>query len=249
MGFTYNKNNQKEKAKLILNKTLKADPDYDCGGMVYYNLGISYRDNDCKTALKNFRLAIEHDVFDNGQSTENGVNFNIGRCLVTLDSYDEGIAFLLKDKTLDERSYYYLGLAYSKKKNANEAIDYLKKAIEDDETARSFELLGSAYFVLRQLDKAKINYKKAIDEDNTVSLSYARLGLLEAKNKNYDDAINYYKTALKNAPKNTEFKRQLFLIYLKDNKCNMAKDMLHNFSKLQTFDKLQEKLRSCVKNN
>jgi len=151
----------------------------------------------------------------------------------------------LKDTNFDERSYYYLALAYYKKKDSSKAIEYLHKAIEDDETARSFELLGNAYFVKRQLYEAEEYYKKAIQKDETLALSHARLGLLAVKNNNLATAINYYKDALKNEPDNVEFKRQLFLVHIRSKDCKAANKMIQALSSHNDYDKLKNKLNNC----
>ena len=245
LGFTLIKNDKYEEAKINLIKGLEVVPDYSCNGMVYYNLGVTYREDDCEEALKNFELAIQNDIFENGQSTENGVNYNIGRCHVILKNYDDGINYLLRDKLLDEDSYLYLGKAYLGKMNFAKAEESLKKSIDENENAEALEVLANIYFNNKDFNQAKKLYKRAIEVDPEISLSYARLGFLEARDHNYEKAVKYYKKALRKKPDDIEYKSQIVMAHLKNKNCKAAEDMINIISNHDDISKLRIKLDKC----
>ncbi len=258
LGYTLINSERSSEARDILNKGLKVDPPNSCDGVAYYNLGVTYKEEDCNIALKYYQTAIDNDAFSMGQNIEDGLNFQIGRCYVILNQADKGIEFLLKDTELSERNFWYLARAYIAKNDYKNASKYLDRAVEEDEdgdflddikeaniSAKGYELLAEVYFKRRHFSKAETYHKISTQKDANAALSFARLGLFAVKADDLTKAESLYEKAISIEPKNVDYLRQLFIVYIKNKHCDQAKTIYSKFNQRKDFQKYQEKLDKC----
>ncbi len=97
----------------------------------------------------------------------------------------------------DALTYSYLGIAYMKKNNFQEAESYFLKAEKINPTLKEALFnLGLLYFNNSEFDKAREQYELALREypDDIAALSM--LGIIEEKAGNFDKAVECYQKAL-----------------------------------------------------
>ena len=101
-------------------------------------------------------------------------------------------------KESDESSYtatefYYLGLAYFRLQNDDEAQKYFKIAIQKaPEFINSYFYLAGSYYYTNNFSEAIDNYLKCIEVDKKDSKSYQMLGLIFEQQGDYKTALDYY---------------------------------------------------------
>lgn len=108
----------------------------------------------------------------------------------------ESIIALIKES--DESKYsatdfFYLGLAYFRLGNDNEAQEYLKLAIQKaPEFSRAYYYLAGSYYFTNNLSEAANNYLKCIELNKKDSKAYKMLGEIFEKQGEYKTALEYY---------------------------------------------------------
>jgi tetratricopeptide (TPR) repeat protein len=93
---------------------------------------------------------------------------------------------------------YYTGISLMHEKKYDEAIDYLKDFDADDEIIKPLALgaIGDAYSQQKNYDEAASYYKKAAESNEnkfTTPRFLLKLGLVDEKLGNYQDALDAYK--------------------------------------------------------
>ena len=106
-------------------------------------------------------------------------------------------------------AHYYLGIAYLRKGEYQNAIDALKSYDAEDDVTGALALGGiaSAYLELNNLDEALNFYKKASDWDkNNFSRPYflMRTAMVHELRKDYAAALDIYQQIKKDYPTSTE---------------------------------------------
>jgi tetratricopeptide (TPR) repeat protein len=104
---------------------------------------------------------------------------------------------------------YYAGISFLKKKDFNQAIDYLGAFKADDHFVGPMGIaaMGDAYLELGELNKAASHYVKAAnqnDNDLTTPLFLLKAGQTYELLGNYDEAIKVYTQIKEKHPKSNE---------------------------------------------
>jgi tetratricopeptide (TPR) repeat protein len=96
----------------------------------------------------------------------------------------------VEDKKLKATSYILHGRISIRKKDINEALDYLNKAIKlDKNNAEAYAYLGKAYTDQNKTEKAISLLEKAVSKDPNNFLAHKLLGKSYLKQKKYNKAI------------------------------------------------------------
>ena len=103
--------------------------------------------------------------------------------------------YFYSNRTLSNTTCCLLGSCYYHLKNYQEAIIWLKKAIENGDTD-SYFWLGRCYSVQQNYQEAIIWYKKAVENGDTNLYGY--LGECYFQQQNYQEAITWLKKAAAN---------------------------------------------------
>lgn len=126
-----------------------------------------------------------------------------------------------------------LGLLKIQTKQFEEAIRYIKKAVEIKPTAYYLESLGRAYLETENFTEAINNFEKSLqlkpdDFDVLFNLAFAY-----KNNKQFDKAIEIYQSALKIKPKSTDVYYNIANAYENKNETEKA---LENFQKVLEYN-------------
>ena len=91
------------------------------------------------------------------------------------------------------RDYFYLGLAYFRLENDDEAQKYFKLAIQKaPDFSRAYYYLAGSYYYTNNLSEAIKNFQKCIELNKKDSKSYKMLGVIFEKKGDYKTALEYY---------------------------------------------------------
>ncbi|RMF99692.1 MAG: tetratricopeptide repeat protein [Nitrospirae bacterium] len=104
----------------------------------------------------------------------------------------------------EKRAYYALGIVYHYFEEYSKAEDSLKKAISLDPTySEAYNLLGLVLIKLKRMDEAIEAFKKALDNPlyQHPEKAFTNLGNLYYRKGDFKVALEYYKKALKRAPR------------------------------------------------
>lgn len=114
------------------------------------------------------------------------------------------------------------GLLKIQNEQFDDAILYIKKALELKPCAYFYESLGRAYFGSGNFTDAIGCYKKALEFDNHDFEIWFNLALAYKKNKQFDEAIEAYQSALTIKPNNPDVYYNLANIYENKNETPTA---------------------------
>jgi tetratricopeptide (TPR) repeat protein len=106
-------------------------------------------------------------------------------------------------------SHYYAGMCYMKKKQWDEAIDYLKSYDAEDDITGALALgaIGDAYLEKGDKDEALNYYEKAAgwdDNDFSAPIFMKKAAMVYELDSDYRAAIDIYKNIKKKYPSSTE---------------------------------------------
>ena len=97
------------------------------------------------------------------------------------------------------RAHYQMGVSHLGENNAQKAYVEFRKAHElNPKDKEVLNGLGIVYLIFEDLQKAKDAFTKAIAIDQNYSEAHTNLGVTYGKMGNWTDAVNSFKTALKN---------------------------------------------------
>lgn len=116
-----------------------------------------------------------------------------------LGDIDKSIECFKKASDLkeDALTYSYLGIAYMKKNNFQDAENYFLKAEKINPTLKEALFnLGLLYFNNSEFDKAREQYETALREYPEDIAALSMLGIIEEKAGNFDKAVKCYEKAL-----------------------------------------------------
>jgi tetratricopeptide (TPR) repeat protein len=105
----------------------------------------------------------------------------------------------------EAKKYFDYALSCSDSKNFAEAIIYFSKVIDlEDKNVYAYYNRGLAKEAVGDIEGAVNDYKKCISINKTFDLPFNTLGIILAKNKNYEQAIVCFRDALCANPNLTE---------------------------------------------
>ncbi|NOZ73904.1 MAG: tetratricopeptide repeat protein [FCB group bacterium] len=208
--------NQKDwaSAESLFKKAIEAD---DSNHKAYFQLGlVQFRMGDMENAKTNLKQAIEMEP----EAKDYREQYDLLRDVISRMSdgvrsmnngaYDE--AFTIYQKVLETapefaEAAYSMGLAKFKLKDFDSAVDYFKKAIEINpahenakaaiaNVAKNTFNAGNNAYRRGDLESALNNYRRVLAIDPEFYQAQYQIGVIEAKMRNYTDAIDAYTKAL-----------------------------------------------------
>jgi len=142
------------------------------------------------------------------------IEFYLGRNLITLGRYDEGLARLQKALSLSPEEedipyiYSFMGECLKDMERYEEAIHILKKGIEyDDERPDLHNLLGFCHFKIEDYSTAVKHFSRTVHLNPSSAIDYANLGVNYRKLGKEPEAKENLEIALSIDP-SIEFARQ-----------------------------------------
>jgi len=104
-------------------------------------------------------------------------------------------------------TYVNLGIIYNNSKKPDDAIKYLNKGTEFQDTiAEAMLSIGNSYYIKKNYDKAIEFYDKSLDKGlNDISAVYFNKGLVYERLNNVNLAVDYYKRAIDLKPQYYEY--------------------------------------------
>lgn len=131
--------------------------------------------------------------------------FNSGLAAEETGNLEKAISFyqsaIQEDPEFD-KAYQNLGIAYSRLKKSNEAIQSFIKAIELNPSAENYFNLGSEYYKIEEIAQAVVAFESAVDKNKKLLPAHLLLASIY-KNKNQKEKTEHYlKQALKVDPNN-----------------------------------------------
>ncbi|MGM0529761.1 MAG: tetratricopeptide repeat protein [Bacteroidota bacterium] len=159
------------------------------------------------------------------------------RVLLLRDKYNK--AKRLAENSLEEHGdqpafYLYLGEASIDKERYEQAMDYLKDALElvDEKNTellnRIYVKLGAAYQKLENYEDALENYSKALDIEQTNPSVFLYRGNIYYKREDYENALADFKKVLELDPSNHLAQYNLGMCYFRQGDKTNACDAFHN---------------------
>ena len=99
-------------------------------------------------------------------------------------------------------TYVNLGIIYNNSKKPDNAIEFLNKGLEFDETLpESLLSLGNSFYLKKNYQKAIELYDQSLDKGlNDISAVYFNKGLVYERMSNVDLAVEFYKKAVELKP-------------------------------------------------
>jgi tetratricopeptide (TPR) repeat protein len=167
------------------------------GYLVYTNMIVAPQEKD---AQKDMFTAEQYFAMDSMNLALNGDGNKMG-FLQIIDNYGSSQSANL--------AHYYAGIAYLKKGEYQNAIDYLSKYDAEDDITGALALggIGDANLELGNKDEALKYYKKAIDWDKnqfTACIYMMKAALVYELNNDYKSATELYEKIKKDYPNSTE---------------------------------------------
>ncbi|MCK4948238.1 MAG: tetratricopeptide repeat protein [Candidatus Aureabacteria bacterium] len=191
LGFICYEKGQMNKAAKYFKDALKINPE-DLSSLL--KLGtICRRNRDNEGALKYFNEALGYYPDSHKVYTSLGVTYD------AMDDVDKSIEFFKKAVALKEDAvvFSYLGMAYIKKNDLNEAEKCLLKAKElKPGLKEALFSLGLLYFKRLEFNKAEEQYMTVLKEDPEDIAALSMMGVIKEKQNNMDEAVDYYKKVL-----------------------------------------------------
>lgn len=211
--FNYN---QDKKGLQILNKLLAADPD---NGFVHLYLSDYYRDkNQLENADKHVRKALLSDELDNSFKVQYILKLVLsGDTIKVSDSQLNAYVDLLVNKYRDDLSIRALHSDFLKKENKlNEARGELEYILSQDKN--NFAIWQELLLLCNEMTDTTCMYTKSVEAIKYFPeqpLPYVLAGISLMMQKNYKDAVDFFKDGLKLTDENIHLKAQ-FYSYLGD---------------------------------
>jgi len=122
---------------------------------------------------------------------------------------------IYKKNSSSYEATHLLGAINIQLKNFNEAIDWIKKALNlNPKSSASYNNLGAAYIGLKKYDHALINFKEAIKLKPDYAEAHNSIGIVYTNLKKYDEALFSLKRAIELKPDYAEAYSSIGTIYI-----------------------------------
>ncbi len=110
------------------------------------------------------------------------------------------------------KALFDIGLTYRNiLKDNKKALEYLEKALEQEQATEILMSIGATYSDLGNLEKAIEFYNKALKKDQENSIAYTNLGFIYYRLENYKQALHNLEKALQLQAPNKDFIKKLIL--------------------------------------
>lgn len=209
-GAYFNQNNWDEALEQY-NKVLNSNPSIELKAKCISEIGFVYLAQEkYDDALREYNKILDLDV-DNNLRLD--VLEKIGSTNVVKGDIHKALEIFNKRKEMDsslEDGHFQLASSIYYSKDANEAIDYLKKIIEsypDSElAAKAFYEIGNVYvddYEVKDLHEAETNYRETIKinpKSKIAAKALNNIGQIYQNQKKKDNAIEMYKEVIKIDP-------------------------------------------------
>ena len=184
-----------------LRELLMADKLYDKDPYISYDLGLAYfAKNEFALAISRFEKAIEI-------KPDYSEAFNaMGAVYLRLRKWDKSIPNFNKARenllyATPHVALNNLGEAYRGKKEYHRAIEFYKKAIDDNPRfARAYQNMGVTYLALSDYDSAVSSLKKAVRYAPRAATVHYDLGMAYAGQYKRKEAIDAFKKVVALVP-------------------------------------------------
>ena len=221
-------------------ESIKINPDnsspYIGLGYVYYR---AYKNYDA--AISNYQKVIDRDDTDTNYLAYNDLALVLadkGDTKAAIENYQKAIAV----NPNYHNAYYNLGLIYLAKKDYQQAITQFNKIIELPYNEGNFSAYNGLCYSLGQENKfaeAISNCELAIKIKPKDDNIYDTLGTVYFTQKDYNNALLNYQTAINLNPDNSEAQQHLAETFAITGKCTEANTHLELALKLDnTIDKI-----------
>lgn len=210
LGYLSERLNETDKAIGYYNKALQINPNYDDAhlGLTRIYLGKNDYEHTKEAFLKMSRNSPSAEMY----------YYRLGSIEESFERWDNAInsykdALKANPDFIDALNN--LSELYLRRNNYQEAKDLCLRliALEPDEEKTYRNRLGRIYYAQQQMTDAITEYQRAIELDPGSSANYYNLGLAY-RNLDPEKAIFYYRKALTIAPKDTDSRENLNLLYL-----------------------------------
>lgn len=189
-----------------------------------FNLGLAYyNDKQYDNAVESLHKVLEINREDKASHTK--VDFQASQILGIIyfnykNNTDEAINYFKKASEINPtegNNSYYLGLAYKKDGNAEEALKSYIKALENgaDDAAEVNYRIGQIYYEKKEYGKASAYFEKVAAKKPDLAEAREYLGDIYDRAGNADKAVENYIRVVKINPNNMHAQFQLGLNYSK----------------------------------
>lgn len=220
LGNLYSKRENYDEAIEHYQSAINLKPDY---ADAYYNLAIVLcKRSQNKKAILNLQKAVElQPDFKEAQN-------QLAQLLQHEGDWDEALKHYLKFLELDPNqpdTYVNIGALLMKKGELSQAIKYFNHALVlDPDHYEAHYNLGATYLSLQNAEEALKHYMRCLNK-NPEAETYFNIGVIYMYKDRYQDAIDYFNTALQLKPDYFEAHVNLGATYLKIE--NYAKAIEH----------------------
>lgn len=231
LGVVYESTEQIKQAIDAYQNALRITPD---SGEIWERLGYIYLKRDeLQLALGHFNKAYQY-------TDKNIYAYKIGLILMMQERFEEAIDYftLCLDDSEPEEIYENLGTCYFRIRKYDEAISYLKHAIQMKHNSHKdllFFMIGNSYMKTSQPEQAREYLLEGLKiNPKEVNILYT-LGILEANLENYELAEHYLEKA-SIIERNADILYALSLTKLKLNDVIAAVDLLEEYRLINRDD-------------
>ena len=195
-----------------VNEYQKAEPDYDEGPGLYYNLGLCYEGLEMKNlALENFRKTLTmQKPYRQACSKLADYHRSQYEDHCKEEDIEKALEYITIELEARESSYYYIerGLIYEKAYRLDEAIsDYEKALTLEPDSLWAYNNMGCCYQYAGQIEKALECFVKSAElmKEKESIRPYANMANCYKIMEQFDKAISCYKKNLELFPDRTTY--------------------------------------------
>lgn len=212
-NIMYNNQSFEATNELIQNSRLMSNSDY-----ANYLAALGYyKSNNFKQAEKYINIAtikssstlnyqkLKAEILAESKSSESALNVvaSLKKQHINSSEYQNKIAsleqfVLYKTKKADWEKNYHLGYYYFLENDTTKSVRALQNALfckKRHDNGDIYGLMSQVYLLMADFDKASDTAKKSLKSNRNNAKALTTLGDLSLKNKNYKQALAYYKKA------------------------------------------------------
>jgi len=213
-----------------------------------YNLGLLYlNEGSLDEAIKQFNKSL-------ALNPRNHIVYNfLGVVYSMKGELEESLKYFNKCLEINpgfSDAHNNLGMVYQQMGILDKAEEEFLKAISDE----SYSTKEKPYYNMARLFYIQEKYEQAIDyvhksirENNLFAIAYNLKGLIMEKTKNFPQAIESYKQALKYVPEEINFSFNLAVAFFKNNEFKQAEKVFEEIYNKTSDPEMREKISQYLK--